>query len=211
MAKLYFYYSAMNAGKSTLLLQSAYNYRERNLDVIILVPTINTRDRYGTISSRIGLSSPATMISQNENIFNLIKSIKKSDNKLACILVDEAQFLNKTQVYQLANIVDELKLPVLCYGLRSDFKAEPFEGSKYLLALADHLIELKTICHCGKKAIMNMRVDEHGFAIKEGEQIQIGGNESYIATCRYHFSNNDSGKSKSHQQSIFDDVSNKNS
>lgn len=193
MAKLYFYYSAMNAGKSTLLLQSAYNYKERNQEVEILVPTVNTRDRFGTISSRIGLSAPATMISSNENIYNLIKTNKQKNNKLSCILVDEAQFLTKTQVYQLASIVDLINIPVLCYGLRSDFQAEPFEGSKYLLAIADHLVELKTICHCGRKATMNMRIDEHGNTIKEGEQIKIGGNESYISTCRYHYITNNSG------------------
>lgn len=193
MAKLYFYYSAMNAGKSTLLLQSAYNYKERNLNTIILVPAVNTRDRYGEISSRIGLKAPATMISSNENIYNLIKHQKNIDNKLACILVDEAQFLTKSQIFQLSHIVDKLRLPVLCYGLRSDFKAEPFEGSMYLLAIADHLIELKTICHCGKKAIMNLRIDENGNAVKDGEQLLIGGNDRYIATCRHHFETNNSG------------------
>jgi thymidine kinase len=195
MAKLYFYYSAMNAGKSTLLLQSAYNYKERNLDTLILSPTVNTRDRYGIITSRIGLEAPAVMISNNENLYNLVKTEVKKNKKLSCILIDEAQFLTKTQVYQLANIVDYLKLPVLCYGIRSDFRAEPFEGSMYLLAIADHLIELKTICHCGKKATMNLRIDENGKAIKEGEQVLIGGNDQYIATCRYHFDTNNSGKS----------------
>jgi thymidine kinase len=194
MAKLYFYYSAMNAGKSTLLLQSAHNYRERNLDVLILMPNVNTRERFGTISSRIGLTAPAIMISTNENLYNLIKSEITKNNNTACILVDEAQFLTKTQVFQLASIVDKLKIPVLCYGIRSDFRSEPFEGSMYLLTLADHLIELKTICHCGSKAIMNMRIDNNGNAIKEGDQILIGGNERYIATCRYHFSMNDTGK-----------------
>lgn len=189
----------MNAGKSTLLLQSAYNYKERLQDVLILVPSVNTRDRYGTVSSRIGLEAPATMISKNENIYNLVNSEKSQNNKLSCVLVDEAQFLTKTQVYQITKVVDQLNLPVLCYGLRSDFRAEPFEGSQYLLSLADHLTELKTICHCGKKAIMNMRIDSNGNAIKEGSQIQIGGNESYIATCRYHFMTNNTG---AHMKSI---------
>lgn len=193
MAKLYFYYSAMNAGKSTLLLQSAYNYKERNLETLILMPSINTRDRYGIISSRIGLEAPAIMISSNENIFNLTKSEKSKNKKIACVLIDEAQFLTKTQVYQLANIVDYLDIPVLCYGIRSDFKAEPFEGSMYLLTIADHLLELKTICHCGRKATMNLRIDKQGNAVKEGQQVLIGGNDQYIATCRYHFDTNDSG------------------
>lgn len=194
MAKLYFYYSAMNAGKSTLLLQSAHNYRERDHDVLILMPSINTRERYGTVSSRIGLTAPAMMFSTKENLYNLIKSETKNNNNIACVLVDESQFLTKNQVFQLANIVDQLKIPVLCYGIRSDFKGEPFEGSMYLLTLADHLVELKTICHCGSKAIMNMRTDNNGNAVKEGDQILIGGNERYIATCRYHFSINDTGK-----------------
>lgn len=187
MAKLYFYYSAMNAGKSTLLLQSAYNYTERNLNTLILMPSVNTRDTYGVISSRIGLSAKATVIKNRDNIFELIKIQKELDPKLACILIDEAQFLTKAQVFELANIVDQLKIPVLSYGLRSDFMGEPFEGSKYLLAIADHLIELKTICHCGKKATMNLRVDKNGNPIKYGQQVLIGGNESYVATCRQHF------------------------
>ena len=187
MAKLYFYYSAMNAGKSTLLLQSAYNYTERNLNTLILMPSVNTRDAYGVISSRIGLSAKATVIKNVDNIFELIKTQKERDPKLACILIDEAQFLTKIQVFELATIVDQLNIPVLSYGLRSDFMGEPFEGSKYLLALADHLVELKTICHCGKKATMNLRVDKNGNPIKHGQQVLIGGNESYIATCRQHF------------------------
>lgn len=203
MAKLYFYYSAMNAGKSTLMLQAAYNYRERNQEAIILVPSVNTRDRYGEITSRIGLKAPAIMISNNENIFNLIKQEKSKIKNLACILVDEAQFLSKEQVFQLSYIVDELNLPVLCYGLRSDFKGEPFPGSMYLLALADHLIELKTICHCGRKATMNMRIDPAGKAIKEGEQVLIGGNDKYISTCRYHFMRNDSGSEKFNVMELF--------
>ncbi len=196
MAKLYFYYSAMNAGKSTLLLQSAYNYKERELDTLILIPSINTRDRFGMITSRIGLESPAVIISSNENIFNLTKSEKSKNPKIACVLIDEAQFLTKTQVYQLANIVDYLDIPVLCYGIRSDFKAEPFEGSMYLLTIADHLIELKTICHCGRKATMNLRIDSNGNAVKEGQQVLIGGNDQYIATCRYHFDTNNPGNKK---------------
>lgn len=177
----------MNAGKSTLLLQSAYNYNERNFDTIIYSPIINNRDKLGIISSRIGLSAKANIFRNDDNLYEITKNIKQLNNNIACILIDEAQFLTRAQVIQLTTIVDELNLPVLCYGLRSDFQGEPFEGSKYLLTLADHLIELKTICHCGKKAIMNLRIDTNGNPIKTGEQILIGGNESYIATCRQHF------------------------
>jgi len=204
MAKLYFYYSAMNAGKSTLLLQSAYNYRERNLDTLILIPKIGIKNnnQYGTIDSRIGLSSPAIAISPLEDLFKLINFEKLNNPNIACVLIDEAQFLTKNQVYQIASIVDEVNLPVLCYGIRSDFQAEPFPGSIYLLAIADHLIEVKTICHCGSKATMNLRIDEHGKAVKQGEQVLIGGNNHYIATCRKHFNLNDSGNIKNFSNKI---------
>ncbi len=197
MAKLYFYYSAMNAGKSTMLLQSAYNYKERNLDTLILVPKIGIKSKKKNehIHSRIGLSTSAIVVCQEDNIFDLIKSAKIANPNIACILIDEAQFLTKKQVFGLAKAVDQLNLPALTYGIRSDFQAEPFEGSIYLLALADHLVELKTICHCGSKATMNLRIDDEGNAIKQGQQILIGGNEHYIATCRKHFNLNDPGKS----------------
>lgn len=188
MAKLYFYYSAMNAGKSTMLLQSAYNYQERHLKTLILLPAIGIKDQANIVSSRIGLSSPATIINKNDNLFELI------NNDYSCILIDEAQFLTKQQVYQLADVVDRLNIPVLCYGIRSDFQAEAFEGSIYLLTLADHLIEIKTICHCGSKATMNLRIDADGKPVKQGSQVLIGGNDHYIATCRKHFNLNDAGK-----------------
>jgi len=188
MAKLYFYYSAMNAGKSTMLLQSAYNYQERHLKTLILLPAIGIKDKSNIVSSRIGLSSPATIINQHDNIFELITP------DYSCILIDEAQFLTKKQVYQLADVVDRLNIPVLCYGIRSDFQAEAFEGSIYLLTLADHLIEIKTICHCGSKATMNLRIDADGKPVKQGSQVLIGGNDHYIATCRKHFNLNDAGK-----------------
>lgn len=187
MAKLYFYYSAMNAGKSTVLLQSAYNYQERGMDTLLFTPSIDLRYGYGKIHSRIGLDAQAIAFDQQFNLYAYVQAQLASNPKLKCVFVDEAQFLTKQQVMQLTQIVDELNLPVLAYGLRSDFLGEPFEGSKYLLILADNLHELKTICHCGKKAIMNMRIDEDGNPVKAGEQIQIGGNERYVSTCRKHF------------------------
>jgi thymidine kinase len=186
MAKFYFYYSAMNAGKSTVLLQSAYNYKERGMDTLLLKPIIDTRSE-GKIISRIGLNADAVSFDRQFNLFDYTKTQKEKNHHLKCVLIDEAQFLTKEQILQLTQIVDELDLPVLAYGLRSDFRGEPFEGSKYLLIWADNLIEIKTICYCGKKAMMNVRLDSNGQPIKTGEQIQIGGNESYVAMCRKHF------------------------
>jgi thymidine kinase len=193
MAKLYFYYSAMNAGKSTVLLQSSYNYRERGMDTLLYVPSIDDRYGVGKITSRIGLSSDAHMMDPDFDIYADVARAANINKNLACILIDEAQFLHKSQVMQLMRIVDELNIPVLCYGLRSDFTAEPFEGSMYLLALADNLVEVKTVCHCGRKATMNMRVDEQGRKVIKGAQIAIGGNDMYVATCRKHFMSGDSG------------------
>ncbi len=187
MAKLYFYYSAMNAGKSTVLLQSAYNYKERGMDTLLFTPLIDNRYGPGNIYSRIGLNAEAIPFDNQYDLYANVKTQKECNPKLACVLVDEAQFLTKNQVMQLTEIVDRLDLPVLAYGLRSDFKSEPFEGSMYLLILADNLVELKTICHCGRKAIMNARIDSAGKVVKEGAQVQIGGNESYISMCRRHF------------------------
>ena len=186
MAKLHFYYSAMNAGKSTTLLQSSYNYNERGMNTLILVPEIDTR--YGTnkVTSRIGLQSEATSFKREEDLFKYIEAAIKKNPNIKCILVDEAQFLTKKQVWELAMVADDLNIPVLTYGLRSDFIGEPFEGSKYLLALADQLIEIKTICHCGRKATMNARVDAAGNVVREGAQIEIGGNDRYVAVCRKH-------------------------
>lgn len=189
MAKLYFYYSAMNAGKSTVLLQSAYNYQERGMETLLFTPLIDTRFAQGKIHSRIGLSAEAVSFDHDFNLFNHVKAHHENKTKLSCVLVDEAQFLSKNQVIQLTDIVDQLNIPVLAYGLRSDFRGEPFEGSIYLFVYADNLIEIKTICHCGKKASMNMRIDANGKPVRTGEQIQIGGNESYSATCRKHFKN----------------------
>ena len=187
MAKLHFYYSAMNAGKSTLLLQSSHNYNERGMDTLIFTPRVDDRYGVGKVTTRIGLQSDAIAVGVDSCIFTESRSRIQANPKIKCILIDEAQFLVKEQVRQLTQIVDKLKVPVLAYGIRTDFQAEPFEGSLYLLSWADELIELKTICHCGRKASMNLRVSADGKAVRQGEQVQIGGNESYIATCREHF------------------------
>lgn len=187
MAKLYFYYSAMNAGKSTILLQSAYNYKERGMDTLLFTPAIDHRFGHGKINSRIGLNAQAISFDENMNLFEYTQQEKNHNHKLQCIFVDEAQFLSKTQVMQLTDVVDTLNLPVLAYGLRGDYLGEAFVGSMYLLILADNIVEIKTICHCGKKAIMNMRIDADGKAVTTGEQIHIGGNDQYISVCRKHF------------------------
>jgi len=187
MAKLYFYYSAMNAGKSTVLLQSAYNYKERGMDTLLFTPSIDIRYGKGKISSRIGLTADAISFDDNFDLMAYTKNALTQNANIKCILIDEAQFLSKSQVEQLTDIVDELNLPVLAYGIRSDFKGEPFVGSLYLLVWADNIIEIKTVCHCGRKAIMNTRVDADGKPIRTGNQVFIGGNEAYMATCRRHF------------------------
>jgi thymidine kinase len=188
MAKLHFYYSAMNAGKSTTLLQSSYNYRERGMETILFMPAIDTRYGAGKIASRIGLEAGAISFDPSFNLFEAVsEKLKVPGHRIKCVFLDEAQFLTKAQVFQLTEIVDQLKLPVLAYGLRSDFLGEPFIGTQYLLTWAEELVEIKTICHCGSKATMNMRIDEHGNPLREGEQIAIGGNESYVSTCRKHF------------------------
>ena len=186
MSKLYFYYSAMNAGKSTVLLQSSYNYHERGMRTLLFVPAIDTRAGTGLIRSRIGLEAAALALPADENIFDHVKGAHATQ-PVACVLVDEAQFLTPIQVRQLSDIADTLRIPVLCYGLRTDFQAQLFPGSAALLALADNLIELKTICHCGRKATMNLRVGADGRAVKEGAQVEIGGNDRYVAMCRRHF------------------------
>lgn len=187
MAKLHFYYSAMNAGKSTTLLQSSYNYFERGMDTIIYVPEIDNRFAQNKVASRIGLEAEAIPIHSELNLFQDTQGRLQYNPRIKCVLVDEAQFLTKKQVLELCHITDELNIPVLAYGLRSDFRGEPFEGSQTLLALADQLIELKTICHCGRKATMNMRIDSSGNRVLSGKQVEIGGNERYIAVCRLHF------------------------
>jgi thymidine kinase len=187
MAKLHFYYAAMNAGKSTLLLQSNHNYLERGMDTLLYTPSIDHRFGVGKIATRLGIQADALAFDQHFDLFEHTKQSIITNPNIACVLIDEAQFLTKKQVRECCRIADELNKPVLTYGLRSDFMGELFEGSLYLLAWSDILIELKTICHCGKKATMNLRIDEQGEAIREGEQIFIGGNESFVATCRKHY------------------------
>ena len=186
MAKLYFNYSSMNAGKSTMLLQANHNYQERGMSTIIYTSSVD--DRYGKkeIVSRIGLKAESNIFSSDTNIYEEVISFNK-DKRVDCVLIDEAQFLSKDQVAQLGQIVDDLDIPVLTFGIRTDFKGNLFEGSEYLLAWADNLKEIKTVCHCGRKATMVLRLDEKGNVLETGDQIEIGGNEKYVSICRKHF------------------------
>ncbi|MBW8852475.1 MAG: thymidine kinase [Xanthomonadales bacterium] len=187
MAKLYFYYSAMNAGKTTTLLQSAHNYRERGMRVLIFTPKLDFRAGAGVVASRIGLSAQGEAFERDDDLDARVRADIAAHGKLDCVLVDEAQFLTKAQVWQLSEVVDRLRIPVLCYGLRTDFRGELFEGSQYLLAWADEMSEIKTICHSGKKATMTVRVDEQGRAVQDGPQVEIGGNERYLSVSRAEF------------------------
>ncbi|PCI75839.1 thymidine kinase [Candidatus Aerophobetes bacterium] len=183
MAKLYYYYSTMNAGKSTTLLQASHNYLERGMQTLLFSPAIDTRGGTATIESRIGLKKEAISFDINFNFFEYVREKKSVLHTLSCVLIDESQFLTKLQVIQLTDVASTLSIPVLCYGLRSDFQGEPFEGSKYLLTLAEEMIEIKTVCSCGKKATMNMRIGPDGEPVREGAQVHIGGNEAYTAKC----------------------------
>ncbi len=187
MAKLYFYYSAMNAGKTTTLLQSAHNYRERGMRTLILTPRLDDRYGEGVVASRIGLKSNARIFERDDDLLAIVREDIAAHGALHCVLADEAQFLGKAQVWQLSEVVDRLRIPVLTYGLRTDFRGELFEGSQYLLAWADELAEIKTICHTGKKATMVVRVDEHGRAVTQGPQVEIGGNDRYVSVSRAEF------------------------
>lgn len=189
MAKLYFYYSSMNAGKSTALLQSSYNYRERGMNTLVMAPAFDDRFGTGKVVSRIGIETAATTFRPGDDLLEVVERRCKAE-PLHCVLVDEAQFLTKEQVFQLGEVTDKLNIPVLAYGLRTDFQGEPFEGSKYLLAWSDNLKEIKAICQCGSKATMVIRLDESGKAIREGSQIEIGGNDRYLSMCRKHFKEN---------------------
>lgn len=186
MAQLYFYYSTMNAGKSTHLLQSSYNYRERGLNTVLYTALIDDRFAQGKVSSRLGINAEAQLFDQQSNILEEVTFLKQQST-IDCVLVDEAQFLTTEQVKQLTDIVDHLKIPVLAYGIRTDFLGQTFNGSAALLAWADKLIELKTICHCGKKANFVIRRDENGNPVTGGQQIEVGGNEKYESLCRTHF------------------------
>ncbi len=186
MAKLYFYYASMNAGKSTTLLQADFNYRERGMATMLFTAAIDDRFAFGTITSRIGLEAQATPFDAQTDMAACVAE-RHAREPLACVLVDEAQFLTAKQVDQLARICDVTNIPVLAYGLRTDFRGQLFEGSARLLALADALVEIKSVCVCGRKATMNLRVDADGHAIAEGQQTEIGGNDRYVALCRRHF------------------------
>jgi thymidine kinase len=186
MAKLYFYYSSMNAGKSTTLLQSDFNYRERGMATMLWTAAVDTRYGSGRIASRIGLEAQAHLFEPGVDLYAAVARQHEA-TPLSCVLVDEAQFLTRDQVWQLAAVADALGIPVLCYGLRTDFRGDLFEGSAHLLGLADTLTEIKTVCDCGRKATMNLRVDTQGRALHQGDQTDIGGNDRYVALCRRHF------------------------
>ncbi|QUS35848.1 thymidine kinase [Falsirhodobacter algicola] len=186
MAKLYFHYSTMNAGKSTLLLQAAHNYRERGMQVMTLTAALDDRAGRGVIASRIGIAEGAESFTTDCDLYDRVVAQAHAAPP-ACIFLDEAQFLTEMQVWQLARIADDLGIPVMCYGLRVDFRGRLFPGSAALLALADDLREIRTICHCGRKATMVVRLGPDGAALREGAQVQIGGNESYVSLCRRHW------------------------
>jgi thymidine kinase len=185
VAKLYFYYASMNAGKSTNLLQANFNYGERGMATMLWTAALDHRTEQ-PIASRIGLGADASRFGPGTNLWDAV-SAQHAETPPACVLIDEAQFLTATQVWQCARLADEAGIPVLCYGLRTDFRGDLFPGSAVLLGVADALIELKAVCHCGRKATMNLRMDEHGEPIARGAQTQIGGNEQYVALCRKHF------------------------
>jgi thymidine kinase len=186
MAKLYFHYSTMNAGKSTLLLQASYNYRERGMDTYLVTARLDARAGEGMIGSRIGISAEADTFAPGEDLFAKIAA-RLDAGEVACVFIDEAQFLEPDQVWQLARAVDDLRVPIMCYGLRVDFQGHLFPGSATLLALADEMREARTICHCGKKATMVVRTDAEGNVLTAGDQVQIGGNEAYVSLCRKHW------------------------
>jgi thymidine kinase len=185
MAKLYFYYASMNAGKSTNLLQANFNYGERGMATMLWTAALDNRAEQA-IASRIGLGAEASRFGPGTNLWEAVMA-RHAEQPLACVLIDEAQFLTATQAWQCARLADEGNIPVLCYGLRTDFRGDLFPGSAILLGIADTLVELKAVCHCGRKATMNLRLDTHGEPIAHGAQTQIGGNDQYLALCRRHF------------------------
>ncbi len=186
MASLYFKYAAMNSGKSTQLLQAHYNYLERGMNALALTAQLDDRYGVGKITARIGIDMPASLYAPDTDIFELVKS-KHEDAPVHAVLIDEAQFLSRSQVEQAARIVDDLKIPVMAYGLKTDFMGQLFEGSEALLCLADNLEEIKTICWCGKKATQTARIDGNGNVVRQGAQISIGGNDQYVSLCRKHY------------------------
>jgi thymidine kinase len=188
MAKLYFSYATMNAGKSTMLLQAAYNYQERGMRVVMLIAAFDDRAGMGRIASRIGLQSDAITFREGDDLYGLVEQLNgDGSGNIACVFVDEAQFLGEVQVWQLARVADHLGIPVMAYGLRTDFQGKLFPGSMALLAIADELREVRTICHCGRKATMVVRLGGDGRVVREGAQVDVGGNEKYVAYCRRHW------------------------
>ncbi|AEV89686.1 putative thymidine kinase [Pseudomonas phage OBP] len=186
MASLYFYFSTMNAGKSTGLLQANYNYGERELGTLVMKPGIDDRENGAIIKSRIGLESPCLMFGKDENLYDLVYDRIKAGEEINCVLIDEAQFMEPIQVTQLGMVVDCLKVPVMCYGLRTDFRGELFPGSAKLMAIANDMFEVRTICWCGKRAQQVLRLDDQGKVIREGDVVVTGGNERYVSVCREH-------------------------
>lgn len=186
MAKLYFHYSTMNAGKSTLLLQASYNYRERGMETFLITAKLDNRAGKARIGSRIGIGADADTFAPGEDLFAKLQA-RLNQGHVTCVFIDEAQFLEPEQVWQLARAVDDLHIPIMCYGLRVDFQGNLFPGSAALLALADEMREARTICHCGKKATMVVRQDDTGNVLRDGDQVQIGGNETYVSLCRVHW------------------------
>ncbi|MGM4981780.1 thymidine kinase [Rhizobium sp. SG741] len=193
MAKLYFHYSTMNAGKSTMLLQAAYNYQERGMRTAAFIAALDDRAGRGKIASRIGLTMDAIPFEATDDLYAMVEGMH-ADEPLACVFLDEAQFLSREQVWQLAHIVDRLGLPVMAYGLRTDFHGRLFPGSQELLTIADELREVRTICHCGRKATMVVRLDSAGEVVREGAQIEIGGGNKYVSLCRHHWEEAISGE-----------------
>ncbi|OCW59186.1 thymidine kinase [Hoeflea olei] len=186
MAKLYFSYSTMNAGKTTLLLQASYNYRERGMRTVLFIAALDDRGGVGRIASRIGLDCEAIPFRPEDDLFEAIRTLQ-GEGAIACVFVDEAQFLTEEQVWQLARVADRQSIPVMTYGLRTDFRGQLFPGSQALLAIADELREVRTICHCGRKATMVVRMDAEGRILHEGAQIEVGGNDKYVSYCRRHW------------------------
>ncbi|RED51025.1 thymidine kinase [Aestuariispira insulae] len=186
MAKLYFYFSTMNAGKSTILLQSSYNYQERGMNTLLFTAALDDRYGVGQITSRIGLEAEALIFTDGDDLLEQVRE-QHAKTELSCVLVDESQFLTRDQVFQLSDVADRLGIPVICYGLRTDFQGNLFPGSNALLAIADEMKEVKTICHCGRKATMVVRMDEEGNPVKDGDQVAIGGNDRYVSMCRIHW------------------------
>lgn len=187
MSSLHFYYSTMNAGKTTNLLKDNYNYLERGMNTFVLKPSIDTREAEAVVRSRMGQETPCKLFADYENLYALVSKMVDDQGKPACIFIDEAQFMTKRQVHELTDIVDKLDIPVMCYGLRSDFQGKLFPGSEALFALSNNLTEIRTICWCGKRANMVLRLDGNGVVVRVGNQVQVGGNDSYVSVCRWHF------------------------